>query len=197
MPDNIEIAISLLTERARVLRAERVTVGRRLLEAAVKDVELERDVAGCIAGVKALGGELTFPPNQEFSAPPVSNAFNQFVASRNAIAQHYNTLRGPYGISSEDDNIDSDINVSDARANMPRIADIIMDRLNIAGPSGSKSAGIRQFILDTYDADIHDKTVSMTLNRLLKEGLVRREGHIWFSASAEAKNPGDDDAGAQ
>ena len=78
---------------------------------------------------------------------------------------------------------------------MPRIADIIMDRLNIAGPSGSKSAGIRQFILDTYDADIHDKTVSMTLNRLLKEGLVRREGHIWFSASAEAKNPGDDDAG--
>ena len=196
MTDAAQLAIQALTARAHELRSERVKVGRRLLEDAVRDVELERDINGCVAGVKALGGQLAFPANPLLSVAATLNAYNQFVQNRAAVATQHGTLKALFGVPL-DNAVESETDSEDARANMPRIADIIGDRLREAGDSGSKAADIRKFILDTYDADIHDKTVSMTLNRLQKEGLVRREGHIWFSASVEAKNPGAENAGAQ
>ncbi|MBI5261632.1 MAG: hypothetical protein HY852_07425 [Bradyrhizobium sp.] len=80
---------------------------------------------------------------------------------------------------------------------MPKIQGILLDRLQEAGEKGSKASPMRQFIEDKYRIKIHDKTVGMTLYRMLTKGLVRREGHTWFFVPppAETKNPGGDTPG--
>jgi hypothetical protein len=74
----------------------------------------------------------------------------------------------------------------------PPIREIVLSQLRAVGASGSKSAILRDHIERTYGAIVHEKTVGMTLYRLLKEGLIRRDGHTWFfgSAQAETENPG-------
>jgi hypothetical protein len=71
----------------------------------------------------------------------------------------------------------------------PPIKDIVLDRLKTAGPKGSKAAPIRDHIERVYGEKIHEKTVGMTLYRLAKDGLVRREGRTWFLAQ-QAGSPG-------
>jgi hypothetical protein len=80
------------------------------------------------------------------------------------------------------------------RPQIPKIQDILLMRLQDAGESGSKAAPLRQYIEDTYNIEIHEKTVGMTLYRLLRKGLVRRQGHVWFFVSQETedtKKPGE------
>jgi hypothetical protein len=50
----------------------------------------------------------------------------------------------------------------------------------------------------TFGEPLHSKTVGMTLYRLSKDGLVRREGHNWFFVpqAAATENPGATNAGA-
>jgi hypothetical protein len=74
----------------------------------------------------------------------------------------------------------------------PTVAEIVLDRLKEAGDSGSKATPIRQYLRDRYQLEVHEKTVGMSLYRLLKKGLVRRDGRIWFFVpqTAETKNPG-------
>jgi hypothetical protein len=76
--------------------------------------------------------------------------------------------------------------------NRPSVREIALERLELASEEGLKAADLREFIETTYAGEIHEKTVGMTLYRLLKDGLVRREGHKWFFVpqNAERKNPG-------
>lgn len=71
-----------------------------------------------------------------------------------------------------------------------RVRDRVLKYLESVGSKGSKAALIRGHLRDVYAQTTHEKTVGMTLYRLLKEGLVRRDGHTWFLASQEAANPG-------
>lgn len=78
---------------------------------------------------------------------------------------------------------------------MPRIKDIILEYLQMAHDlelGGVKAAEIRAHIENKYATTIHEKTVGMTLYRLLKDGKVRRQGHTWFFVpqTEETKNPG-------
>jgi hypothetical protein len=74
---------------------------------------------------------------------------------------------------------------------------VIIERLAAAGAAGAKASSIREFYERASGKSIHEKTVGMTLYRLQGEGLVRREGHVWFSAlpKAETENPGGDTPG--
>jgi hypothetical protein len=72
-----------------------------------------------------------------------------------------------------------------------RIADRILEFLQGAAALGSKAAPIRDF-LKQQGINTHEKTVGMTLYRLSQEGLVRRDGRIWFFIPEDQrmKNPG-------
>lgn len=70
---------------------------------------------------------------------------------------------------------------------MPKVSDLVLDRLKAAGGNGSKAAPIQEYIETTYNKKLHPKTVGMTLFRLQKQELVTRKGHVWFIA--EAVNP--------
>lgn len=187
MTDPIRIAVEALQEKATELVEERVAIRRRMLEDAVRDQEIERDINGCFGGAKALGAEI-----EVFQFQPSVNqavSFNNFISGRNAIAGTYKILKEPFGVE-DDANVEDEGDENGSSPEMPRIADIVLERLRIAGTDGSKAAEIRRHILRTYKADIHEKTVGMTLYRLQKDGKVARDGHTWFLASSEAKNPG-------
>ena len=56
----------------------------------------------------------------------------------------------------------------------------MLERLEEAGPKGSKAAAIRDYARDNLQCDCNMKAVGMTLNRLAKEGRARRAGQVWF-----------------
>lgn len=80
----------------------------------------------------------------------------------------------------------------------PPIKDICVDRLTFAGKAGLKANDIREFIQNTYPGEIHEKTVGMTLYRLLQDKRITREGHKWFIVAPKAQtvNPGADTPGS-
>ena len=57
---------------------------------------------------------------------------------------------------------------------------IVLERLEEAGPKGSKAAAIRDYAKDNLHCDFSIKAVGMTLNRLAKEGRARRAARVWF-----------------
>jgi hypothetical protein len=197
MADTNKIAIEVLQRRASELVAQRTTIRRRLLEDAALDIQIERAIAGCIAGAAALGTDIEVPPaTPKFTNPNGPAAYNNFISSRTAIAGTAQHLGPVYGVG-DNEVAEEEDGEPGARPEMPRIADIVLERLKEAGEDGEKAAAIRRYILATYNADIHEKTVCMTLYRLQKDGEVRRDGHTWFLASIpEAKDPGAEDAGA-
>jgi hypothetical protein len=79
----------------------------------------------------------------------------------------------------------------------PTVRAIALEQLSLAGDAGLKAADIRKYIAETYSAEIHEKTVGMTLYRLLKEEVVRRKGRTWFIVphKAETMNPGGETPG--
>ena len=54
----------------------------------------------------------------------------------------------------------------------------MLERLEEAGPKGSKAAAIQDYAKANLQCDFSIKAVGMTLNRLAKEGRARRAGHV-------------------
>lgn len=61
-----------------------------------------------------------------------------------------------------------------------KIREIVLERLRAAGAQGTKVGEIKKYI-ETQGIEMHDKTVGMTLYRLSKESLARRDGRVWFA----------------
>jgi hypothetical protein len=72
----------------------------------------------------------------------------------------------------------------------PPIRQIIYKQLHSTGKKGMRASELRGYIEENYAGAIHEKTVGMTLYRMMKDGLVRREGHRWFldARNANARN---------
>lgn len=181
MTDTTKIAIDALEAKARELAEDRTEVRRKLLELSFQYNAIERDLTGCVAGAHALGSDISFP-SVPIPAAKQQN-FNNFHSWATAMGNLYATFKSEFGV--EDDDVDGAV-ADDSRPEMPRIADIILERLKEAGQEGTKAADIRRYILRTYKSDIHEKTVGMTLNRMQASGQVRRDGRIWFMAFPES-----------
>ena len=61
----------------------------------------------------------------------------------------------------------------------PRVRDLVLEHLFTVGDVGCRVTSIQKHVHSRYPAQIHPKTVGMTLFRLKTEGLVRRHGHAW------------------
>ncbi|MGY3486109.1 hypothetical protein ACVW1C_003992 [Bradyrhizobium sp. USDA 4011] len=74
----------------------------------------------------------------------------------------------------------------------PKVKETILERLRLAAPNGLKAAELRQYYENAFSAKLHEKTIGMTLYRLSKDELVRRDGRVWFYVppEGETKNPG-------
>ena len=70
---------------------------------------------------------------------------------------------------------------------------IVLERLEEAGPKGSKAAAIRGYAKDNLQCDFSIKAVGMTLNRLAKEGRAR-PGQARFGSHQQGLQTEDDGA---
>jgi hypothetical protein len=77
------------------------------------------------------------------------------------------------------------------------VRDFTINSLKAAGSLGMKAAEIRAVYETSRDTKLHDKTIGMTLYRLSKDNLARREGRTWFFVppNAETKDPGGETPG--
>jgi len=194
MADSVKIAIQALQTKARELIQERDETRGMLLEGAYDLAQLMRDIDACVSGARVLGRELDL--SGPIVIPPQKQGFaNQFYAYCSNLANLYGHLKTEFGI--EDEGAEASDVVDDTRPEMPRIADIILERITAAGEDGAKADDIRRFIIRTYKSNIHQKTVGMTLNRMQGAGQVHRDGRMWFlgpappppAAATEAPKP--------
>ena len=183
--DADEMAATVLDQKARDLISEREDLRQKLLALIERDEEIGRVVDDCVAGARALGFQIELPglPRPEKERLLLSNYTNYRAQLRHALRTFLEAQKVRLASASADDGPED--------ASMPRISDIVLERLTAAGLDGAKSADIREFIETEYKKEIHEKTVGMTLYRLQVQGKVRRDGHVWFLVSnPEPKNPG-------
>ncbi len=90
-----------------------------------------------------------------------------------------------------------DAGVGENAEEPPKVREIVIERLKVAGEEGTRAAAIREFIEKETAMKIHEKTVGMTLYRLSKDGIARRDGQTWFFVppKVETENPGGDTPG--
>jgi hypothetical protein len=180
MADPTKIAVDALENKALALIREQKEIRRRLLADSLRDVQIERDIVGCVSGARALGYPLELPDRTP-KTPQLVMAVNNFNSGRQTIAANAQTLVPWFAEPVDDDDADEML-VLETSAERPRVADVAVERLKAAGSNGAKAADIRNYIEQTYHTQIHEKTVGMTLYRLQKDGVVRRDGHTWFLA---------------
>jgi len=168
---------ALLNEQAKN-RAERARLAQR-------DREIDGELADVQAAGRVFGIEVVLPKKEDdgslnkFWTTTIGRAWPN--DARRKIADALATV-GPLPQTAA-------ARAVATKAEMPRVSDIVLDRLKTAGAKGSKAAPIQDYIETTYGTKIHDKTVGMTLYRLQKDGRVRRRGHTWFIVR-ETVNPG-------
>jgi hypothetical protein len=192
-------AIEAIFAKKDALLGERASIREQRAALSARDREIDRELADCRAAARLFGAKLDLPPDDDgvLTINPSSTRYlhiPSFQASEAAQRSLEFPKRSAAALDAQKAAlaaIQEALNIRDeeVRATMPRVRDIVLDRLQEAGAEGSKAAPIQAYIESTYATKIHDKTVGMTLYRLMKEGLVRRDGHTWFIAP-EAVNPG-------
>ncbi|CAN5196223.1 hypothetical protein BH10PSE11_BH10PSE11_36170 [soil metagenome] len=106
----------------------------------------------------------------------------------------------PEVAASSENQVDSDLDEEDLddpqfeNVETPQsVREFTLDSLKFAGTGGAKAADIRSAYEASRNVKLHDKTIGMTLYRLSKDNLVRRDGRTWFFIPPEeggSKNPG-------
>jgi hypothetical protein len=79
----------------------------------------------------------------------------------------------------------------------PSFKEAAIEFLQKVYPRGLKATHIRALAQSHYGIGAHEKTAGMTLYRLKKEGLVRRNGLYWYFMTPERHPAEDTDAGAR
>lgn len=62
----------------------------------------------------------------------------------------------------------------------PSIKELVLIEAQKAYPNPIRAANVRQTLEAIREEKLHEKTIGMTLYRLLKEGKLRREGWDWY-----------------
>jgi len=186
---------TILNRRDALLR-ERRSIRENRQALAQRDREIDRELADCRAAARLFDlTDIEFPPDEREEYMRIRAIENRLIHGARETA-HVIDTQPSLSLTPEIKSISSP---KEVRRQMPRIKDIVLDCLKAAGPEGTKAAKIKRYIESTYLADIHEKTVGMTLYRLSqsKEKPVRREGQTWFfvPSKAETKNPGVDAPG--
>lgn len=183
-----EQAYQLIVEKRDQLLRERVNIRMQRVALATRDRAIDRDLADCVAAARVFGYPLELPKDEGDSEQ--NPLFSTAILTGKTLAGSGLLFHGPHhGATPQLPAAESKEAAAPA---MPKIRDIVLDRLQAAGYGGTKALPIRKYIEDTYHQDIHEKTVGMTLYRLSNDGKAHRRGRIWFFGPERAgtENPG-------
>jgi len=76
------------------------------------------------------------------------------------------------------------------------VRDAILRHLRSVGERGTNVGEIKKHLIDAYGMSVHEKTPGMTLYRLVKDGLARRDGRTWFATEETHEDEFEDKTGA-
>jgi hypothetical protein len=218
-PQLAHTAMMIVEKRDRLL-GERAALREQREALLARIRKVDRDLADCRAAARFFGLKIEFPedPNEVMER----EMHMRRVREREMIAAHEATQRnlfqethsltapplvtGPPSLSSPTLTVAPSLHPPPPLSPMPSklppparqtVRECALARLKAAGEKGAKAAEIREYFERTFGEVVHEKTVGMTLYRLLQAKQVHREGHTWFFGppSAETKNPGGETPG--
>jgi hypothetical protein len=213
-PELDAVEAKILRERDEIL-AERSTLVHQRNELLIRLRQADRRLADCRAAARFFGLKIDFPDDENEQIDRIERArairMAERAAAERAMAAHrasqeHVEAQKHFRLGAEPEKFTVvpsvpvfSVSTKDlmARIHTKKIRDVVLERLEAAGGMGSKASAIREFYERAFGKTIHEKTVGMTLYRLQREGLVRREGHTWFLAppKTETENPGGDTPG--
>ena len=188
--DELLSAANTLEAKAQSLVLEQNQLRLRIVTDAIRDREISQNIGGCIAGAAALGFTLELHDREVLQAGGMPRELKAFLDARAALTPLLDHFAKRVPPQFEEMGPVPEPKPTTMAPAMPKLSEVVLERLRAVGEKGMKAVEIRNFILATYHSQIHEKSVGMTLYRLQVAGEVRRDGHIWFLASPEAKNPG-------
>jgi len=176
----------LVVERLRLFRL------KRAIDAYAKKIESR--LLGFVEAGRSLGAKIDLPIWESVRRTSLEEEMRRACAVAEWTRPQQSLRQSAYGSLDFDDVISFDIAAMLAecdrqefearekswRVRRPTLRQLVLERLRSAGRKGSKAAPIRAYAKQTLERDFHPKAVGMTLNRLAKEGLARRQGHVWF-----------------
>lgn len=202
-------AVFLAEKRAKLL-ADREELSRLRVQLVARMRENHRELADCRAAARLLGVDFEIPvDDQEDIERLYLSRIDRELELRSrdrSVRTHEvrahevrvpsitseNKFGSPTVIVQRDVPVVETVVANGGVSKLP-VRELVLDLLRSAGVKGAKAAALREKVEALRGEPLHEKTVGMTLFRLSKDGLVRREGHIWFfvdQPSAETKNPG-------
>jgi hypothetical protein len=210
-PDITAVAEKVVRRRDELL-AEQAKLMEQRQSVIAQLRRIDRELADCRATARFFALEIEFPSNEaehiehiererierERASRVVMLRLREEAAKAAAMEGRPSLNLSPEAISRQLGSVKVPPSVAAHAAatrslnSPPTLREFVIDRLKAVGNSGSKASPLREFYERTFGKVIHEKTVGMTLYRLLNEGMVRREGHTWFLAQpmAETGNPG-------
>lgn len=162
--DTRDMGLTAIGAKREALTTELQDIRQKTKQFAQREQQILRDLRDCDAAERLFRKDPTAPSLFPIVAVGGGGAGTQFLLTDFALG-------GAGG----------------AVATTPRIKDVVLQQLEVAGPVGTKAKFIRSYIEQTLNTAIHEKTVGMYLYRLLKDGKARREGVRWFFVPSKAE----------
>ena len=157
-----EDALEAITDKRRGLEKQHGEV-RALIQNEMKRLRsIERELEDCDAASRLFGHHEAADGASEFTAGGQSKMTppRQLGGTPSPLTQTVPSLK-------------------------PSFKEAAIEFLQKVYPRGLKATHIRALVQSHYGIAAHEKTAGMTLYRLKKEGLVRRNGFYWYSMAAE------------
>ena len=189
-----QLAIEYVSERRDWLVVERLRLFRlkRAIDAYARTVD--RQVHECVEAGRELGAEIALPVWENVWKTSLPEEMRRVSGASEWTKPEQTMRKSAYNPLSFDNVLEfyvaaalEDCEVEALRARQegrrvrrPTLRKIVLDQLRLAGREGSKAAPIRTYATQVLQRDFHLKAVGMTLNRLAKQSLARRKGHVWF-----------------
>ena len=188
------IAIDYIVKRRDWLVVERLRLFRlkRAIDAYARTIDSE--LQECVEAGRELGTKIAVPIWENVWKTSLVEEMRRVCAVSEWTRPEQAMRKSDYNPLSFDDVLADcvldaleDCEVQDLRARQesrrarrPTLRQLVLEQLQSAGREGSKAAPIRAHAKQILERDFHVKAVGMTLNRLAKQGLARRKGHVWF-----------------
>ena len=192
-------AVDYILKRRNWLVVERLRLFRlkRAIDAYARTVDSR--LQECVEAGRALGAKIALPIWEKVWKTSLPEEMRQVCEVSEWTRPEQTMRKSAYNPLSFDDVLTfrvaaalEDCEVQDLRARQegrrarrPTLRKFVLDQLRLAGREGSKAAPIRILAKQVLERDFHAKAVAMTLNRLAKQGLARRKGHVWFAVGRD------------